>query len=304
MRDHSNVTLGPPITERAASGIGLGALAVLGFSGSLPATRLAVMGLDPWLVAFGRATAAGLLAIAYLCAIRAPRPVARDWPALAVVAGGVVIGFPLLTSLALGHRTAAHVTVGVAVLPIATAVAAVARAGERLSARFWAASVVGMVAGLAFLATRGGSGLAADDLFILGAVAACAIGYAEGGAVSRRLGGPRTIAWALVLALPITAPIAAYAAATRPDLSAAFAAPATAWLGFAYVSLISMFLGFFAWYAALARGGVARIAQLQLAQPVLSLVWSALFLGERVDAGTIVGATAVLLCVVATQRTR
>ena len=74
----------------------------------------------------------------------------------------------------------------------------------------------------------------------------------------------------------MTSPVTAARAGAQP---APTPAP-TAWLGFAYVSVISMFLGFFAWYAGLARGGVAKIGQVQLAQPVLSLVWAALILGE------------------------
>ncbi|HET6509193.1 MAG TPA: DMT family transporter [Baekduia sp.] len=307
MRTESNVTTPATITPatsrgRASAlppGLVLGALGVLAFSFSLPATRLAVAGLDPLLVAFGRAVVAGVPAIGVLVATRAPRPTAPQLRALAFVALGVVAGFPALTSLALQHLPASHGAVVVGMLPAATAVAAVLVAGERPSPAFWAASLAGLLAVVGFALAQGGGTLRLADLELLGAMALCAIGYAHGGHLSRDLGGARTICWALVLSLPLTTAIAAAALATHGAH-----ASATAWLGFSYVSLISMFLGFFAWYAGLARGGVAKIGQVQLAQPVLGLLWAGLVLGERIKAITILAALAVLACVVATQRTR
>ncbi len=282
-------------------GLALGALGILAFSFSLPATKLAVADLDPWFVAFGRAAVAGLLALAVVVVGRAPRPSAAQWRALVLVALGVVVGFPLLTSIALRDLPSAHGAVVIAVLPAATAVMAVLRAGERPSLPFWLASAAGLVAVVAFAATRGAGGIEPADGLLLAAVVVCALGYAEGGRLARDLGGTRTICWALVLALPLS--VAAAAASGAPAEPGA-GVGATAWLGFAYVSLFSMFLGFFAWYAGLARGGVARIGQVQLAQPVLTLAWSALLLGEVVGAGEAIAAAAVLACVVATQRAR
>jgi drug/metabolite transporter (DMT)-like permease len=234
-----------------------------------------------------------------LAATGARRPTAAQWRSLALVALGVVVGFPLLTSLALHRLPASHGAVVVGVLPAATAVAAVLRAGERPTPRFWAAGGAGLAAVLVFAFSRGGGGLGTADAEVLLAVALCALGYAEGGRLSRELGGARTICWALVLSLPLTIAVAGIAL-----IADGAHAGATAWLGFAYLSVISMFLGFFAWYAGLARGGVAKIGQVQLAQPVLGLVWAALLLGEPVGAGTIAAAVAVLACVVVTQRTR
>jgi drug/metabolite transporter (DMT)-like permease len=281
------------------AGLLLGSLGVLGFSFSLPATRLAVADMNPWVVAFGRATVAAVLSALYLAATRAPRPSREQARSLVIVASGVVVGFPLLTSLALEVQTAAHGAVVIAILPAATAVAAVARAHEHASHRFWLAAGAGLVAVLAFVVVQGVSGPQLGDLFLLAAVVLCAIGYAEGGALSRTLGGPTTICWALVLSLPLTAATTAAAAALT-----GLHAGATAWLGFAYVATISMFLGFFAWYAGLARGGVARIGQVQLAQPVLTLGWSAALLGEHVGPATLVTALVVLACVAATQKAR
>ena len=290
---------GPAASGRIPAGLVLGSLGILGFSFSLPATRLAVEDLNPWVVAFGRATVAALLSAIYLLATKARRPTREQVRSLAIVAAGVVVGFPLLTSLALEVQTAAHGAVVIAILPAATAVAAVARAHEHPSRAFWLAAGAGLVAVLAFVITQGVSGPQLGDVFLLAAVVLCAIGYAEGGALSRTLGGPTTICWALVLSWPLTAATTATAASLT-----GLHAGATAWLGFAYVATVSMFLGFFAWYAGLARGGVARIGQVQLAQPVLTLGWSAALLGEHVGPATLVTALAVLACVAATQRAR
>ncbi|GGN82690.1 membrane protein [Actinoplanes lobatus] len=293
MRDKSNATVAGAITA--------GALGVLGFSLSLPATRVAVQELDPWFVAFGRAVGAAVLAAAYLWLTRAPRPTAAQWRRLAVVAAGVVAGFPLFTSLALTSETASHGAVVVTLLPATTAVLAVLRAGERPPPAFWLAGGAGLLAVLAFLAAGGTvhGTLSTSDLYLLAAIALCGLGYAEGGALARELGGARTICWALLVALPVTVPFTLAAAGSHPPQ-----AGPTAWAAFTYLTVISMFLAFFAWYAGLARGGIARVGQIQLVQPILTLLWSALLLGERLAPSAVVAALAVLACVVLTQRTR
>jgi drug/metabolite transporter (DMT)-like permease len=277
----------------------LGLLGVLGFSFTLPATRVAVDGLDATFVGVGRAAVAALPAAALLVwwGERLPSRAARGRLALVVL--GVVVGFPLLTALALRDVTAAHSAVIVGLTPAATAVAAVWRAGEHPSAGFWLASVAGLAAVLTFAASQGAGLPSTADLLVLGAVALVAMGYAEGAVLARDMGGSRVICWALVLALPITVPVGLAGA-----LAGGVDAPADAWLGFAYVALISMFLAFFAWYAGLARGGVAKIGQVQLVQPLLTLVWAAALLGEEVGPATILAALAVVASVVATQRTR
>lgn len=281
-------------------GLLLGSLGVLAFSFSYPATRLAVVDLDPLLVSFGRAAVAGLLAVLYLVGVRAPRPTIAQWRSLVIVAASVVIVFPTLTGIALQAKTSAHVAVVTALMPAATAVAAVLRAGERPSRVFWAAAAGGAVAVIAFAFIQGAGGLDADDILLLVAVAIIGIGYAEGGALSRSLGGARTICWALLLSLPVTIPVSLMVAG-RSELGSV---QPSAWLGFLYVSLFSMFLGFFAWYGGLARGGVARIGQVQLAQPLLTLVFAVLVLGETITPATVLTAVVVLACVVITQRAR
>lgn len=291
MRAKSNVIV--------PAGVTLGALGVLGFSYSLPATRLAVAGLDPWFVAFGRAFGAGLLAIGYLALSRSPLPSVTQLRRLVIVALGIVVGFPLFTSLALTTETSAHGAVVVAVLPMCTAIWAVVRAGERPPITFWLASGAGLLAVLAFVAVGGGlsGGVGLADIYLLTAVVLCGLGYAEGGVLARELGGAQTVCWALVVSLPVTVPISLYTA----DFSRA---TGVVWFSFAYVTVVSMFLGFFAWYAGLAAGGVAKIGQIQLAQPVLTLMWAALVLGEPVGWPALATAAAVVVCVVLTQRSR
>ena len=303
MSNGSNVTTVGAVTQpwraRLAPGVLLGTIGVIGFSFSLPATRLALRDLDPWVVAFGRAAVAAALAAAVLRATRAPRPTSAQWRSLAVVAAGVVIGFPLLTSLALHHRTAAHGAIVVGLAPAATAVMAVLRAGERPSGAFCAASAAGTLAVLVFAFVSGAGALRTTDLELLLAVVLVALGYAEGGALARDLGGTRTICWALVLSAPLVVPFAVVRVAQT-----GFHVHADSAFGFAYVAGVSMFAAFFAWYAGLARGGVARIGQIQLAQAPLTLLWAGLLLGERVTAGSALTAVLVVACVAATQRAR
>jgi drug/metabolite transporter (DMT)-like permease len=283
--------------SRGAEGFLFGALGVLAFSFTLPATRIAVGQLDSTVVGLGRAVVAAILAAVVLAVRREPLLPPAMWGRIAIVGAGVVVGFPLFSAMALKHLSSAHSAVIVGLLPIATAVLAVVRAGERPTARFWLASAAGLAAVLAFAVAEGAGTLQGADLLVLLAVALGALGYAEGGALAREIGGWRVICWGLVATVPFIAPAVA-AAIIRTGLRA----DPAAWVGFAYVSVISMFLGFFAWYRGMAAGGVARIAQLQLAQPILTLVWSALLVGERVGPVTVAAALLVLVSVGATQR--
>jgi drug/metabolite transporter (DMT)-like permease len=288
------------INDRRAEleGLALAAVGVALFSFSLPATRLAVEGLDPWFVSFGRAAVAAVLSVAVLRATRAPRPTRAQWRRLAIVAFGIVVGFPALTSLALRDVSSAHGAVVIALLPAGTAVFAVLRAGEQPSRGFWAAALAGLVAVVAFIVAQGVGDAGAADGELLVATVVCSLGYAEGGALSRELGGPQTVCWALVLSAPLTFVVALVAAPYSRHVGT------DAWLGFAYVASVSMFLGFFFWYAGLARGGVAKAGQVQLLQPLLTLVLAGLVLGENVSVLTVVCAVAVLASVAGTQRAR
>ena len=274
---------------------------MLAFSFTFPATRVAEAGgLDAFTVGCGRAIVAGVLALGLL-RLTGQRPPERNARRrLAIVAVGVVFGFPFFSALALEHLSAAHGAVIVGLLPAATAVAAVLRGGERPSWSFWLAAGAGVAAVLAFAAVSGAGRPSLADGWVLIAVAFGGVGYAEGGALARDLGAWQVICWALAGALPVLLALMAL----RLGFYGLPRASAAGWSGFAYVSLVSMFLGFFAWYRGLARGGVARVGQLQLAQPVLTLTWSALLLHERVTAPMLLTAVAVLACVLMTQRAR
>ena len=231
---------------------------------------------------------------------REPVPDRRDLPRLLLTGVGVVIGFPLFSSLALRELSSAHASVIVGLLPAATAAFAVPRGGERPGRGFWAAAAAGLAAVLAFAATQGAERLAVADLLRARGGRAVRVRLRRG----RRAVAPlRRLAGDLLGARADRAGARAGGRAWRSRPTACRRG-ADAWLGFAYVALFSMFLGFFAWYRGLALGGIARIGQIQLAQPVLTLVWAALLLGEQVTAATVAAALAVLACVGLTQRAR
>jgi drug/metabolite transporter (DMT)-like permease len=270
------------------------------FSGSLPATRLAVQGFEPVFLTAARAGVAGLLALLLLLMLRQRPPARAQWPALAVVAFGVVLGFPLLTALALRQVSAAHSIVFLGLLPLATAAFGVWRGGERPRPAFWLFALLGslLIVGFAgFTAAQGLSASLLGDGLMLLAVLICGLGYAEGARLARSLGSWQVICWALVMSLP---PMLILAGLQRPASLEAVALQA--WLGLAYVSLFSMLIGFFFWYRGLAQGGIAAVGQLQLLQPLLGLGLAAALLHEPVSAAMLGVSLAVLLCVAGARR--
>ncbi len=283
-----------------AQGLVLGGIGVLAFSLTLPATQAADPAFGPVTVGVGRAVIAAALAAIVLRARGAPLLVPALVPRLMIVVAGVVVGFPLLTAFALRNVNSAHAAIVSGLLPAATAGMAVARAGERPRRQYWLALAVGLVAVLVFAVIAGAGAPRLGDLLVLAAVALAGLGYAEGGALARTYGGWRVICWALILALPVLAPATAVAVAQQPPHHVTLGALA----GLGYVSAISMFLGFFAWYQGLAQGGVARVGRLQLAQPVLTLGWSALLLGEHLTLATAIAALVVLASVAVGRNAR
>jgi drug/metabolite transporter (DMT)-like permease len=274
------------------AGWGSGLLGVLIFSASLPATRVAVEGFAPLFLTAARAVIAALLGAGLLALLRQKRPARGDLGALALVALGVVMGFPLLTALALQHVTAAHSIVFVGLLPLATALFGVLRGGERPRPAFWLFSVLGAAAVAGFALAQDGGASLTGDLLMLAAILLCGLGYAEGGALSRRLGGWQVISWSLVLSLPM---MAALAVATRPVAWSGIGWPA--WGGLAYVSVFSMLVGFVFWYRGLALGGIAGVGQLQLLQPFFGLALAGWLLGEPVAPSMLAVTGLVVLCV-------
>ena len=259
----------------------------------MPFTRVAVEGLSPLFVGSGRAVVAAVLASAALALTRQRLPRGTQWVRIAVVAGGVVFGFPLLTSFALTTAPASHGAVVIALLPAATAVMAVIRGKERPPLPFWTMAGIGGVVAIGFASLQGGGfgQLNLADVLLFGAVVAAAIGYAEGGMLARELGSWQTVSWALVVSAPFMAFLMIIAIDQQP-----LDATPTQWAAFAYLAVVSMFLGFVAWYRGLAIGPIAQVSQVQLVQPVITIVWAALILREHITWTTAVGGVAVVLC--------
>ena len=283
--------------QRMADGWGSGLLGVIIFSGSLPATRVAVRGFEPVFLTCARAVIAAVLGAALLWLLRQKRPASGDLGSLVIVALGVVIGFPLLTALALQHITAAHSIVFIGLLPLATAIFGVLRGGERPRPAFWPFSVAGSLSVAGFALSQSANASLTGDMLMVAAILLCGLGYAEGATLSRRLGGWQVISWALVLALPV---MAAVALATLPERWSGISL--SVWAGLAYVSVFSMLVGFVFWYRGLALGGIAGVGQLQLLQPFFGLALAGVLLQEPV-AWTMVAVTGlVVLCVAGAKR--
>jgi drug/metabolite transporter (DMT)-like permease len=294
-----------PLTQRSFwfrdPALWMGGIGILCFSFTLPATRLADPVFGGVVVGLGRTLIAAVLASVLLFIRRESLPPRHTWLGLFLVAFGVVICFPLFSSFALEGMPVAHGAIVNGLLPAATAVGAAIRVRERPSLLFWLSCLAGMGAVLLFAFVQGAGHLQTGDWWMLAAVVTGAVGYTEGGRLARELGGWRAICWALIIAAPLVAipvlwNLIQHGIPSAPSLSA--------WIGLAYVSVFSMFLGFFAWYRGLALGGIARISQLQLLQPLLTIGWAALLLGEHLTLLTGLVALLVVLSVAVGQWSR
>ncbi|MDR5700940.1 DMT family transporter [Agromyces aerolatus] len=304
MTGHSSATVGAasPLS-RARTGLAWGLLGVLAFSLTVPLTRVAVESghMSALFVGSARAVVAAAIAALALLVTRSRRPKGRQWISVGVVAAGAVLGFPLLTSFALTQTHASHGAFVIALLPAATAVVSVLRTRDRPSAMFWCAAAAGAIAAVAFAAVHaGGLGrLQPADGLLFAAVIVCAVAYAEGGVLARSLGAWQTISWALVAAAPIMTVLSVYAVGSQPPTGTPIE-----WASFAYLCVVSMFLGFVAWYRGLAIGPLAQVSQIQLLQPILSIGWAAILLHEHITVPTLIGGTAVVACALIAVRSR
>ncbi|WP_300724611.1 DMT family transporter [Pseudomonas sp.] len=289
--------LHPSMTGNTLSGWINGFIGVLIFSASMPATRVAVQAFDPVFLTAARATIAGALALSLLAVFKAARPTRHQVFSLLIVALGVVVGFPLLTALALQHVTSAHSIVFLGLLPLSTALFAVLRGGERPRPAFWVFSVLGSALVVTYALSQGLTAAPAGDLLMFMAIIVCGLGYAEGATLSRTLGGWQVICWALVVSLPCMAILAVLLA---PATFEGIGTPA--WLGLGYISVFSMLIGFFFWYRGLALGGIAAVGQLQLLQPLFGLLLAATLLHETVSLGMFGATGGVILCVLAAKK--
>ena len=288
-----------PTPANTRKGLWLGLLGIVIFSATLPMTRLAVGTPDvPQMsgvfIALGRAVVAAALSAAFLLVTRAPFPARRHWRSLAITAGGVVFGFPLFTSVAMRYVEAMHASVIVGVLPLATAAVGALLHRQRPSNGFWACAALGSSLVVLFAMLRSGNvaslGIHFADLLLLAAMLCAAVGYGYGAQLSQHMQAEHVICWALILSLPLTLPLSILSWPTAPI-------QASAWAGFAYVAVFSMWLGFFAWYRGLALGGTVRVSQVQLVQPFLSMLFAVPLLGERLDAVTVGFGLAVIATV-------
>jgi drug/metabolite transporter (DMT)-like permease len=279
------------------SGTLLAGLGVVAFSLTFPSTVWGLESFGPWSLVTLRSLLAALIAGSVLLAGRVPVPDRRHRCGLAVVAGGVVVGFPLLTTLALQTSTSSHAAVVVGLLPLTTAVLSSLRTGSRPPRTFWIAALAGAAVVIVFTVQQSGGALSSGDLFLFGALLVCAAGYTEGGRLAAVMPGWQVIGWALVLAAPLMVAGAAVALSFEPVRLTTHGV-----IGLVWVAAGSTFVGLYVWYRGMAEIGVLRASQLQLAQPLLTLVWSFLLLGEKVSAAAPVAAVAVLVCIAATQR--
>ncbi|MBV7484263.1 DMT family transporter [Bordetella sp. BOR01] len=277
-------------------GYGYGLLGVLVFSLTLPMTRVAVAELPPLLIGLGRALLAAGPAALLLWLTRSRRPNRQEWTGVGLAALGIVVGWPLASTLAMATVPASHGAVVNGLLPLSTAAFAAWRSGERPSPAFWGWAVAGAVLVMGYALRQGHGSLQIGDLWLLLAVLLGGMGYAEGARASRTLGGARTICWALVVSAPVIAAPVLWLGAQTPWPSAAVAA------AFAYLAFGSMFLGFFAWYRGLAVGGIARVGQVQLLQPFLTVLAAALLFHEAVDPLTFAFALTIIAIIAGGRR--
>jgi len=282
------------------SGLGLAAVAVVMFSGTVPATRIAVASIDPVVVGVGRSILGALIAIGYLLAVRAPWPSRHQLGGIAVVALGAAVGFGWFSAEALRTVSATHGSVVVGLLPMLTALFGVLRTSARPRPMFWVATAAGtaVVVAYAVLGSRS-EHLGTGDVYLFAALVLAAAAYAEGGRLAQTMPGGQVIAWGLVAALPVSIPLTAIA---LHDSGFAPSAASLAALG--YMAVFSVFVGMVLWYRAMGLAGVPRASAIQLAQPLLSVTWSWLLIGEPLRPQTIVAAILVLVCVATAQRAR
>ncbi|MFJ5140200.1 DMT family transporter [Streptomyces sp. NPDC088707] len=286
-------------TDPLPRGTLLAALGVLSFSLTFPSTVWGLESFGPWSLVAVRSTLAALVAGAFLLVGRVPLPERRHWAGLAVVACGVVIGFPLLTTLALQTSTTSHAAVVVGLLPLTTAAFAALRTRRRPSRTFWCAAVSGAVVVLAFTVQQSGGAVSQGDVYLFGALLVCAAGYTEGGRLARLMPGWHVIGWALILCLPLMAVGSAVALSVEPVHLNAHGV-----IGLVWVAVGSTFFGLYVWYRGMASIGIPKASQLQLAQPLLTLVWSVALLGETLPLAAPLAAVAVLVCIAVTQRAK
>ena len=285
--------------SRERLGLLLGFIGMVIFGGTLPAPRTAVAEIDPIALTALRTAIAGMCSLALLLVLRRPLPPRALWRQLVIAMLCVAVLFPLLMSMGMQRVDASHGGVVLGVLPIATALVAVAITHERPRPLFWIASVAGAALVIAFSLRQGGGTFSTGDLLLFAAVVVSAIGYAFSGRLTSHMPGWEVISWILVIGLPLSIPAAVL---TMPhDVGQIALKP---WLGLLYVALFSQWIGFFAWNAGMAMGGIARVSQVQLLQPFVTFALAAFFNDETITLQILLFAAAVVVTVAISTRTR
>jgi drug/metabolite transporter (DMT)-like permease len=283
--------------NKDTKGMLIGFIGILIFSLTLPVSKIAILSFDPYFIAFGRATLAGTVALAYLLYKKEIMPSKADFAKFVVIALGVVFGFPIFTTVAMTEGSSSHGAVILGMMPLATTVIGVIRFKERPSLGFWMVSLLGAALVVVYaLLKSSGSFTYVDGLLVLGGISAC-VGYVEGGELSRKMNPRSVISWALVISLPVNI-VMSYVTFNTQYVHAG----PIAWTSFLYLSLFSMFIGFFFWYEGLAVGGIARVSQVQLLQPFCTLVVASVLLGDSLTITNLFFAFLVVSTVVLGKR--
>ena len=276
-----------------SKGMFLGLVGVVSFGLTLPATRFIIPYFEPVFIGLGRAVIASFVAAFLLTATKQTRPSKNQFYQLLVVASGVVVGFPILSAWAMQTVPASHGGVVLGVLPLATAIVGAVVSNEKPSVAFWICGIVGSAVVIAYSLLQGVGEFQTGDFFLLGAIVSAATGYALGGKLSKEIGGWQVICWALVISFPFII-VPAWLEAPQDAVGSL---PLNVILSFLYLALVSQLFGFFFWNKGLALGGVARVSQTQLLQPIVTLVASAFLINETINLQTIVFAILVIVTV-------
>ena len=280
-------------------GMLIGFIGIAMFSLTLPFTQMAVKEMNPFFVAFSRATIAGFCALTLLILSKYKFPTKNQIKRLIIIAIGIVYGFPIFTSMAMTTLPSSHSGIVLGILPLTMSVLAAIRYNEKASLAYWITSIIGasLVVTYAFIDNNGF--LIKEDLWLLFAILFVSIGYSEGGNLSKEMGSIAVVSWALVITLPINI-IATYFFYETSFSSVSF----QALISLSYVGLFSMYIGFFFWYKGIAMGGISRVGQVQLIQPFLTIFAAFFLTNEKITFLNILFALMVLVVIIIGKKTK
>jgi drug/metabolite transporter (DMT)-like permease len=289
------------LTAQQNYGMLLGLFAVIAFSLTLPITRALTANLSVWDIGLGRSALAAFAAAAILLITRQKWPNQGQLIKLCIIASGITFGFPVLTALGMETVPASHGGIVLGSLPLATAIIGCYISGERPSGAFWSVAIIGFLIVATFVFITGNSESLAfykGDIALVGAVLFAALGYAQGGVLARELGGWQVICWTLVISLPLLIPLCLLLVSPSNFITLDL----SGWSIFVFLALINSLIGFFLFYRGMSLAGVARVSQIQLLQPFMTLLLAVIFLGEPLTATVALFTAATVLVVVISKR--